>query len=89
MAKAEPKTARANEPARPTTEVHGDGTQIVRHHLGLTIAEEVFVRMAEAIVISPSSDELTYEEIRDRAEAQADVITARINELRARAGGAS
>lgn len=78
MARAESKTARGNEPSMPCVEVHGDGTQIVRHHKGLSIFEHTVIEMAKSIVASDVGLGLSFSDIADRAVSQAEAILSRL-----------
>jgi hypothetical protein len=76
MARTEKKTARANEPAQPCEEIHGDGTQVIRRHLGLTVRERFVLAAMQGMLASRATDELTYEELAQRAITQADAQIA-------------
>lgn len=71
-----PDTNRSNEPAFPADEVHGDGVQQIKRHLGLTVREYAALAALQGIVASPDTAELSYDEIAARAWAQADAFLA-------------
>lgn len=72
MAKQEPKTIRGDEPAFPCDEIHGDGTSIVRHHLGISTRQYFAARAMSGLLASQSTTDWTYAEIRERSYSMAD-----------------
>jgi hypothetical protein len=72
MAKQEPQAIRGDEPAFPCDEIHGDGTSVVRHHLGLSRRMWFAGRALTGLLASQSSTDWTYAELRERSYAMAD-----------------
>ena len=68
-----PSTNRANEPAFPAEEVHGDGVQQVKRHLGLTVREEFIKAAMEGLLAAPNTG-LTYAQVAENAIRQADTV---------------
>lgn len=71
-------TNNPNDPAFPTEEVHGDGIQQIKRHQGFTKREAAAVEMATGLLASRTTDELSYDDISDRAIAQADSLLAKL-----------
>lgn len=74
---------RSDEPAFPADEVHGDGVQQIKRHLGLTVREYAAIAALQGLIASPETNDLSYDEVSARAWSQADSFLA------ARAGGQS
>lgn len=68
--------SRASEPAFPAEEVHGDGIQQIKRHLGLTIREHIAVEAMKAIIASRETGDISYDDISHRAYRQADSMLA-------------
>lgn len=71
----------SSTPAFPADEVHGDGIQQIRRHLGLTQRQYTAVEMAKGVIAAHGSDELSFDEVSDRAIAQADSLLAKLSQV--------
>jgi hypothetical protein len=68
--------SRADDPAFPAEEVHGDGVQQVKRHQGVTIREYFAAHAMTGIIAARSTPDLSYEAIAALAYEQADAMLA-------------
>lgn len=68
-----------NDPAFPGIETHqSDGTQQVRHHLGMTLRQFAAIEMAKGILASQTSNDFSFEQVSANAIKQADSLLAQM-----------
>lgn len=72
--------SRATEPAYPAEEVHGDGVQQLKRHLGLTVREAAAIAAMQGIVSAPDTKDSTFADVAHRAVKQADALLAELSE---------
>jgi hypothetical protein len=68
--------SRATEPAFPAEEVHGDGVQLLKRHLGLTIREEFIKAAMQGLLAAPDKVGMGYEGVAENAIRQAETVIA-------------
>jgi hypothetical protein len=71
---------RSTEPAFPAEEVHGDGVQLLKRHLGLTIREEFAKAAMQGILSDLGEKDPSFADVAHRARLQADALIAELAE---------
>lgn len=67
-------------PAFPCDEMHGDGEMVTKRHLGINRRDYFAAHLGAGLLASRISDDLSFDDVSDRAVKQADSLLRRLAE---------